>query len=221
MTEASTLSERDLRQRGIVPPQRLAAARITIIGVGAIGRQVALQLAAMGALHLQLIDPDTVEPVNLAAQGFAADDIGRSKVEAVAESCHRLNPQTHTSPCHFRYRRSLNVGECLFCCVDRITTRRHIWDDVQADAAFFSDGRMSGEVIRILSACDERSRSHYPSTLFAGEEAYEGACTARSTIFAASIAAGLMIEQFTRYLRDIPVDPDVQLNLLSMELSVA
>ena len=37
----------------------------TVVGVGAIGRQVALQLAAIGIPKLQLIDHDTVEPVNL------------------------------------------------------------------------------------------------------------------------------------------------------------
>ena len=58
--------ERDLRQRDIVPPERLAACKATVIGVGAIGRQVALQLAAIGVPHLQFIDFDTVEPVNLA-----------------------------------------------------------------------------------------------------------------------------------------------------------
>ena len=42
------LSQRDLRQRDIVPPDALAKCRPTVIGVGAIGRQVALQLAAMG-----------------------------------------------------------------------------------------------------------------------------------------------------------------------------
>ena len=36
--------DRDLRQRDIVPPERLAACRTTVVGVGAIGRQVAVQL---------------------------------------------------------------------------------------------------------------------------------------------------------------------------------
>ena len=35
--------DRNLRQRDIVPPDRLAACRATVVGVGAIGRQVALQ----------------------------------------------------------------------------------------------------------------------------------------------------------------------------------
>jgi molybdopterin/thiamine biosynthesis adenylyltransferase len=42
-----------------------AACRATVVGVGAIGRQVALQLAAMGICWLQLVDFDIVEPANL------------------------------------------------------------------------------------------------------------------------------------------------------------
>ncbi len=36
------------RQQDIVPSERLAGCKATVIGVGAIGRQVALQLTAMG-----------------------------------------------------------------------------------------------------------------------------------------------------------------------------
>jgi len=34
----NNLNDRDLRQRDIIPPERLAACRATVVGVGAIGR---------------------------------------------------------------------------------------------------------------------------------------------------------------------------------------
>jgi len=82
------------------------------------------------------------------------------------------------------------------------------------------DGRMSAEVLRILTACDLESRKHYPTTLFSSEEAFVGACTAKTTIYCANIAAGLMLAQFTRYLRQLPIDCDIQFNLLASELTV-
>jgi hypothetical protein len=48
-----------------------------------------------------------------------------------------------------------------------------------------------------------------------------GPCTAKTTIYCANIAAGMMVAQFTEYLRHLPVEPDLQLNLLAAELSVA
>jgi sulfur carrier protein ThiS adenylyltransferase len=77
---------------------------------------------------------------------------------------------------------------------------------------------MLGEVIRVLAVADEQGRDYYPTTLFAQSEAETGRCTARSTIYAASIAAGLMVHQFTRWLRGMPVDRDTSLNLLAGEL---
>jgi sulfur carrier protein ThiS adenylyltransferase len=56
--------------------------------------------------------------------------------------------------------------------------------------------------------------------LFRADEAFVGPCTAKTTIYCANIAAGLMLGQFTKYLRQLPVDADIQLNLLASELSV-
>ena len=53
--------ERYSRQRDLIPRERLLSCKATVIGVGAIGRQVALQLAAMGVGWLQLVDRDVVE----------------------------------------------------------------------------------------------------------------------------------------------------------------
>ena len=79
---------------------------------------------------------------------------------------------------------------------------------------------MLAEVIRVLAVADGEGREHYARTLFHQSEAQQGSCTARSTIYAASIAAGLMVHQLTRWLRRLPVETDVTLNLLAGEWSV-
>ena len=79
---------------------------------------------------------------------------------------------------------------------------------------------MSAETLRVLTACDSQSREHYPTTLFRTEEAFAGPCTAKTTIYCANVAAGLMVAQFTKYLRQLPMEADVQMNLLASELSV-
>jgi sulfur carrier protein ThiS adenylyltransferase len=141
-------------------------------------------------------------------------------VEATAGLCQKINTNIEVQPIRERFRFSTDTGTAVFCCVDKIDIRRFIWRSLENETSFFVDGRMSGEVIRVLTAADGKSREHYPTTLFAAGEAQEGRCTARSSIFTANIAAGLMIEQFSRWLRRIPVDPDLQLNLLSSELTV-
>jgi sulfur carrier protein ThiS adenylyltransferase len=113
----------------------------------------------------------------------------------------------------------METGTILFCCVDSIEARRLVWDAVRNRADFFVDGRMSAEVLRVLTACDPASRKHYPATLFAAEEAYVGACTAKTTIYCANIAAGLMLAQLAKWLRRLPIDPDLNLNLLTSEMA--
>ncbi len=214
------IPDRDLRQRDIVPPDRLTECRATVVGVGAIGRQAALQLTAMGIPWLQLIDPDTVEPVNLACQGYLENDLGRPKVQATADLCQQINHDLEVHEIAERFRRSMASGNVLFCCVDAIETRRLIWTAVKDRVRFFADGRMAAEVLRVVVACDAPSREHYPGTLFASSQAYAGSCTAKSTIYCANIAAGFMVAQFTKWLRRLPVEADLTLTLLSAELMV-
>lgn len=213
--------ERYNRQKDIIPPDRLAACKATVIGIGAIGRQAALQLSAMGIPWLQLVDFDKVESSNLASQGYLEADMGKLKVNATLRQCRKINAacQVHAIP--ERFRRSMKTGNVVFSCVDRIDIRRLIWDSVKDRVNCFCDARMTAEVLRILTACDSGSRQYYPTTLFRAEEAFVGPCTAKTIIYCANIAAGFMIAQFTKYLRLLPVDRDIQLNLLTSELSVS
>ena len=213
-------NERYSRQADIVPADRLADCKATVIGVGAIGRQVALQLTAIGIPWLQLVDFDCVEESNLASQGYLQNDLERPKVQATADLCQNINHHLEVHEVNDRFRRSMKIGDVIFVCVDSIETRRLIWQAIKDKARFVADGRMSAEVLRVITACDTKSREYYPSTLFAAEEAFRGACTAKTTIYCANIAAGFMVAQFTKYLRQLPIDYDIQLNLLASELSV-
>jgi sulfur carrier protein ThiS adenylyltransferase len=212
--------ERYSRQRDIVPAERIAECKATVIGVGAIGRHVALQLAAIGIPWLQLVDHDRVEWSNVATQGYSEADVGKLKANTTLDLCRITNANTQIHAVPERFRRSMEIGNIVFCCVDRIDVRRLIWESVKDKLSFYVDGRMSAEVMRILTACDRASREHYPGTLFSPDEAFVGPCTAKTTIYCANIAAGLMLAQFTKYLRQLPIDSDIQLNLLASELSI-
>jgi hypothetical protein len=214
------MEDRFSRQADIVPRERILECNATVIGVGAIGRQVAIQLSAIGVAWIQLIDHDTIEESNIASQGYFENDLDRFKVDATADMCQQINPKLELHTVNERFKRSTSVGNCVFCCVDSIVTRKHIWDALKDKVNFYCDGRMSAEVLRVVTACDEESRKYYPQTLFTAEQAQAGPCTAKTTIYCANIAAGFMLAQFTRYLRLLPVDSDIQVNLLASEINV-
>ena len=223
MTSLNNLKEpatdRFLRQRDLVPTESLASTPVTVIGVGAIGRQVALQLAALGVMKIQLIDFDAVELHNVTTQGYRESDIGRDKVTATANAIAELDSLIVVDPIVDRFRIRQSVNESVFCCVDSITSRTAIWNHLQNRVEFWADARMLGEVIRVLSATnDSQSIKKYSDSLFSGEEAQAGSCTSRSTIYTANIAPGMMVHQFARWLRKLPLDDDLCFNLLSSEL---
>jgi hypothetical protein len=212
---------RFVRQDAFVPRDVLAPLEVTVIGVGAIGRQVAVQLASLGVLRLKLIDFDFVELTNVTTQGYLASDIGLSKVEATARAVRQIDPSVQLTLVEDRFRPQMPMCDAIFCCVDSITARSAIWRSAGHRCGFWCDGRMLGEVMRILTVADETGRSHYSTTLFQQTEAQAGTCTARGVIYTAAIAAGLMTHQFTRWLRKLPLDIDLSVNLLASELTAA
>ncbi len=211
-------SNRFSRQTELVPLEPLQSLRITIVGVGAIGRQIAIQAAALGARRVQLVDFDVIEPSNLTTQGFRRSEISATKVEATRSAMLEMDPSIEIETVTDRFRPSLQTGEVIFCCVDKISVREAIWRAVGDICRFWSDGRMLGESLRILSAADTSGRDYYPTTLFTQAEAEVGRCTAHGTIYVAAIAAGLMLHQFCRWLRSQPIDRDLSLNLTASEL---
>jgi molybdopterin/thiamine biosynthesis adenylyltransferase len=73
--------------------ERLAAATLIIVGVGALGNEVARLLALCGVGRVVLCDPDRVAASNLSrASLFLEGDVGRPKVEVAAEALRALNP---------------------------------------------------------------------------------------------------------------------------------
>jgi molybdopterin/thiamine biosynthesis adenylyltransferase len=73
--------------------ERLSAARVVLIGVGALGNEVARQLAMAGVGTLVLCDPDVVAESNLSRCClFRPADVGIGKVAAAARELALLAP---------------------------------------------------------------------------------------------------------------------------------
>ncbi len=70
----------------------LAGTRVGIAGAGGLGSNVAAHLVRAGVEKLAIADFDVVSESNLNRQFFFRDQIGRRKVEALAENLRRIDP---------------------------------------------------------------------------------------------------------------------------------
>jgi hypothetical protein len=107
-------------------PEKVTS-RIHIIGCGSVGATVAENLVRLGLTNIALWDMDVVCPHNLANQVFRQKDIGRSKVEALADILTEINPEVD-----LKLRPDGWDGQKLngyiFLAVDNIDLRRQIVD---------------------------------------------------------------------------------------------
>jgi molybdopterin/thiamine biosynthesis adenylyltransferase len=189
---------RFLRQEGLCPVQALQDLHVTMIGCGAVGSFTALALAKMGVGSMVLYDPDSVEVHNLSTQFFRDTDLGRSKVEALADQLRAMTETTVTAiPDAYTDQPLAGV---VISALDSMDARRRVWRRVRGnrDIALYVDSRMGALVGQVLtvhpgSPIEEQA---YRRTLHSQQEALQEACTARSVIFTvlgiASTVAGLV-----------------------------
>jgi sulfur carrier protein ThiS adenylyltransferase len=71
---------------------RLSGRKVGIAGAGGLGSNCAAALARAGLGRLVIADFDVVSAANLDRQFFFVDQIGRPKVEALAENLRRIDP---------------------------------------------------------------------------------------------------------------------------------
>jgi molybdopterin/thiamine biosynthesis adenylyltransferase len=68
---------------------KLAGVRLTLCGAGALGSQLADNLARQGFQHLRVIDRDRVEEHNVGTQLYGDSDVGAWKVEVLRQRLFR------------------------------------------------------------------------------------------------------------------------------------
>jgi adenylyltransferase/sulfurtransferase len=99
ITNDETTSHRDdrfhrLRLIGWWDQERLARAKVLVIGAGALGNEIVKNLALLGIGHVLIADLDRVENSNLSRSIlYRAADNGRLKAEVAAQAAREIYPQ--------------------------------------------------------------------------------------------------------------------------------
>lgn len=97
---------------GVEAQERLLSSAVAIVGCGALGSMVAMQLAGSGVGTLLLCDYDTVDVSNLQRQFFyGTQDCGKSKSQILSERVRSLNPNVYVD----RYDSLIDEKKALIC----------------------------------------------------------------------------------------------------------
>lgn len=144
--------------------QRLADARVLIVGTGGLGSPVALYLTAAGVGTIGLLDADTVSLSNLQRQVLhSTPDIGHLKVESASAKLHNINPEVNIVTIaelltEKNAAEIISGYDLIIDCTDNLPTRLLINDTCIALGKKFVFGavsRFSGQVFSHIpgSAC--------------------------------------------------------------------
>ena len=90
---------------------RLAAARVVVIGAGALGNELLKNLALLGVGNVFVADLDRIENSNLSRSVlYRAADCGRRKADVAAERTREIYPEMKTEPFHGNVVYDLGLG---------------------------------------------------------------------------------------------------------------
>lgn len=209
-----------LRQLDIVNPEALEMP-VAVVGCGGIGSFAALALAKMGCRDLTLYDDDTVEEHNLPNQFYRPADVGRPKVEALAES---LRAFTGVSP-HPVVARvdGQRLAGIVVAGVDSMRARRALWQRsvrYRAGVQLYLDGRLGAEVIRLYAVrpADPDDIRFYGATLYDDAEAESAGCPAGAVVYTGLAVGCLMANQVKRFAMGQPLRREILCDLQTLTL---
>ena len=109
-------------QLGILNTEEYDYLKISIIGCGSIWSFLAVALNKLGFKNLMLIDPDKVEPHNVATQMFEKSDVGNYKVSALRRKLEG-NITVHQVKVNAKHKIKADI---VFVCVDSLKQRKII-----------------------------------------------------------------------------------------------
>ena len=187
--------------------------RIIVAGCGGIGSNLIFQLARMIPANITIYDDDMVEMVNMAGQLFSYNDIGKSKVDAIADMITSYTSMRQINAIKAKFTDLTEAGDIMMCGFDNMRARRtffeswydHISKKPMEERAkcLLLDGRLSMDTLQVLCirGDDTYNINRYQSEfLFSDFRADRTVCSMKQTTYLACMIGSLMVNLFTNFV---------------------
>lgn len=201
------------RQLDLFDPEKFGSKEVHIVGCGATGSYVAFTLAKMGVRNLHLHDFDLVEAHNLPNQIFRLRDVGRAKVDALAEiitEATGIQPTPHNQA----VTGETPLKGIVFLLVDSMGVRQEIWRGairLKLHVELMVETRMAIDNGRVYAICPSRPGDVklWENTLYSDEEAEESPCTNRCIAATVSLIASLAAWKLIKWFNGEPFEKEL------------
>ena len=197
---------------------------IVLAGIGGIGSYVALLLARMKPKALFLYDDDEVETVNMAGQLYSINDVGKKKVDALADICSSFALYNSVFAIPEKFTLESEASDIMICGFDNMEARKlyyHKWlnhinslDDDRKKHCLFLDGRLAAEEFQVfcITGDDTYSQELYKTKyLFDDDQADATVCSYKQTSYMANMIGSMIVNLFVNFvanevggMRDLP-----------------
>lgn len=192
---------------------------ITIIGLGGVGKGVAINLALNGH-KLSLFDGDIVEEHNCIPQGYYPTQISMPKVKAIEQELSFYKEITNTIDYNYQYWYYNNsLTDNVIVCPDRMDVRVEAFDEwlnsyaIHKENSFFIDIRMLAEYLEIYFLSSKNGLveniNEYRDKALSDTENQPVNCTFTQTRYVANICHGKVVELINKYIVNLKTGTDV------------
>lgn len=205
--------------------ERLASARVLVVGAGALGNEAIKNLALVGVGTIFVIDRDRVDASNLSRSVlFRASDSGRPKAEVAVERAREINPEIRIEAIVGDVLVDLGLGffasiDVVIGCLDnreaRLWVNRQCW---KTNTPWVDAGIQEIQgVVKVFvppdSACYECAMTErdyqllnlrYSCPLLRRDEIVEGKVPTAPTI--ASMMGALEVQEALKIIHELPVE---------------
>ena len=206
--------------------EKVAAAKVLVVGAGALGNEVIKNLALMGIGHLFIVDFDKIEAANLSRSIlFREGDDNRSKAEIAAARAKAINPDVHVQYLNGDMTTQLGLGivrrmDVVVGCLDNREARLALNRFCYWVNRPWVDGAIQEllGLVRVFvpgqGACYECTLSEqalrdlslrYSCPLLARQNILLGKVPTTPTI--ASIIGAMQSQEALKLINDMPVEP--------------
>ena len=187
--------------------------RVILAGLGGIGSYVSYNLSRMNIASLFMYDDDVVEQANMSGQLYCQDDVGKAKVDAMADMIRRYTNMRNIYAIKDKFTILSEPGDIMICGFDNMSARiifftkwmEHLRDmsEEEKSKCLYLDGRLSIDTLQVfcITGDNEWAMGEYSNKhLFSDAEAEETQCSLKQTTYLACMIGSIIVNLFTNWV---------------------